>query len=57
MIACCSQPLLLPDAEIAEDGLQKLLGHRLAADLTQGIQASGEVYGDEIVGHLGFDAR
>ena len=48
---------LFPDAEIAEDSLQKLLAHCLAGDLTDGIEGSGDVYGDEIVGHLGPDTR
>ncbi len=40
------------DAEAAEDGIEKLIGDRLAGYLTQRIQGSGEVDGDEVVGKL-----
>ena len=32
-------PSLFPDAELAEDGFQQLLGHPFACDLPQGSQA------------------
>ncbi len=49
--------MLFTDAEIIEDSIHELLAHCLAGDLTKAIEGSGEVYGDEIVGHLGPDTR
>ncbi len=42
---------LLADAEVAEDGLQKVFADCLTGDLSQGSQSSGQINGYEIIGH------
>lgn len=42
---------LLPDAEVAEDGLQKVFMNCFTGDLAEGGQSSGQINGDEVIGH------
>ena len=46
---------LLSDAEVAEDGLQKVFMNCFTGDLAQGGEGSGEVNGYEVVGHTAGD--
>jgi hypothetical protein len=46
---------LLSDAEVAENGFQEVFMNCLTGDLAQVGQGSGEVNGDEVIGHSGVN--
>jgi len=43
--------LLLSDAKVTEDGIQKVFMNCFTGDLAEGSESCGQINGDEVVGH------